>query len=155
MTEECARQCADRILSTIPMMMRAIGQEIHEHDACEITIPQFRALMTLQNHAGATVSLMAEHLGVSLPAVSRLIDGLVERGFITRATPAHDRRRVQLSLTEDGRAMLGRVHQQAIGFLAGHLTAFLDDDLERISQSMVLLQSVFGRFNPLDEMKVR
>lgn len=51
---------------------------------------------------------LAEALELAPPAVSHLLTDLEQRGLITRSLDPHDRRRVQLELTDSGRELLGR-----------------------------------------------
>jgi len=51
-------------------------------------------------------SKLAEKLAVSRPSVTGVVDGLVARGLVRRNPGDHDRRRIDLDLTEPGRAAL-------------------------------------------------
>ncbi|MBI4578561.1 MAG: MarR family transcriptional regulator, partial [Planctomycetes bacterium] len=75
-------QCARHLLATVPVVMRFIRHEMRRHRRGGVTVPQFRALVFVSNHADASLSAMAEHLGLSLPAASRLVQGLVQRGLM-------------------------------------------------------------------------
>ena len=62
----------------------------------------------MANHGGSAVD-MIRGLGVSRQAASQLIDTLVLRGYLTREINADDRRRMDLTLTERGRAAAAAV----------------------------------------------
>lgn len=53
---------------------------------------------------GESAVAMIRGLGVSRQAASQLIDTLVVRGYLTREVNAEDRRRLDVTLTERGRA---------------------------------------------------
>jgi DNA-binding MarR family transcriptional regulator len=57
----------------------------------------------MANHGGSA-GRMTHGLGVSRQAASQLIDTLVLRGYLTRETNDEDRRRIDVQLTERGRA---------------------------------------------------
>jgi DNA-binding MarR family transcriptional regulator len=57
----------------------------------------------MTDHGGSAVE-MIRGLGVSRQAASQLIDTLVLRGYLTRQTNTEDRRRMDIELTERGRA---------------------------------------------------
>ncbi len=57
----------------------------------------------MASHRAPVVELI-ETLGVSRQAASQLIDTLVLRGYLTRVVNAQDRRRMDIDLTERGRA---------------------------------------------------
>jgi DNA-binding MarR family transcriptional regulator len=57
----------------------------------------------MANHGGSTVEII-RGLGVSRQAASQLIDTLVLRGYLDRQVNRDDRRRMDIELTERGRA---------------------------------------------------
>jgi len=86
---------------------------------------------------------VAEHLGLSLPTTSRLIDRLVGRGLVTRQSAADDRRRVTLALTEAGQATLREAVRFTQARLVQDLAALPPEDCAIIVQAMGLLRQVF------------
>lgn len=73
-----------------------------------VTVSQCAALQHLL--AGPQdVSAVANHLGVTVSASTRLIDGLVRKGWLERKRDAVDRRRVLIHLSESGRAEATRL----------------------------------------------
>jgi DNA-binding MarR family transcriptional regulator len=70
-----------------------------------ISLSQLKCLGLL-SHAERPVSLgfVSERLGISLPAVSRGVDGLVQRGEVKRAEDPSDRRSKLVTVTARGRS---------------------------------------------------
>jgi DNA-binding MarR family transcriptional regulator len=61
-------------------------------------------------------------LGVSAQTVSRMIQSLVEDGFLVKRVVATDRRRRELAFTDQGRERMGRaVGQVVLGGLGNHV----------------------------------
>lgn len=90
-----------------------------------LSLPQYRVLSLLGGGSAAATAL-ADHLAVSRPNVTAIVDGLVERGFVERLTDPADRRRVRHSLTEAGGAALGTADEaldERLLAVAGHLPA--------------------------------
>ena len=59
----------------------------------DLSFTQIKALCALEmDGEERSVKALAESLGVSLPAMSRAVDGLFERGFVRREEDAADRR---------------------------------------------------------------
>ncbi|WP_218007652.1 MarR family winged helix-turn-helix transcriptional regulator [Nocardia vinacea] len=54
----------------------------------------------------ATVSTVADQLGLDHSGASRMVRDAVAAGYLTRVDSAHDRRRVVLKLTDNGRDLL-------------------------------------------------
>jgi len=55
---------------------------------------------------------LAELAGISAPTATRIVDGMLERGWVSRVADPIDRRAVVISLTEDGRATLARKQRE-------------------------------------------
>ena len=90
----------------------------------DMSLPQYRILMLL-DEGPAVASGLAEHLAVSRPTVTAVVDGLVSRGLVVRRHDEEgDRRRVGLSMTTAGQRLLGladRSVQARLLEVASHL----------------------------------
>ncbi len=84
-----------------------------------VTVQQCVVLQTLLS-GGSEVGPLADNVRSSPSAMTRLLDGLVSRGWVERVRGVQDRRRVEVCLTSDGRAeaerlrMLTEVAVQAV-----------------------------------------
>jgi len=90
-----------------------------------LSLPQYRVLSLLGDGSAAATAL-ADHLAISRPNVTAIVDGLVERGFVERRTDPSDRRRVRHSLTDGGQAALLTADDAVddrLGAIAGFLPA--------------------------------
>ncbi|MEI8196004.1 MAG: MarR family winged helix-turn-helix transcriptional regulator [Phycisphaerae bacterium] len=136
-------QCATEILEVIPLIMQALRRRIGDKVEADLTVPQFRTLMFLQHQPAGSVSEVAEHIGLALPSMSKLIDGLVARNFLTRTQHPTDRRRLQLALTPQGSDRLARAHALAQQALAESLAQCTEADRLAIQNAMRMLRPVF------------
>ena len=69
----------------------------------DLSFTQIKALCALDSAGEArSVGALADSLGASLPAVSRAVDGLFERGFVSREEDPEDRRIKRVRLTGAG-----------------------------------------------------
>jgi DNA-binding MarR family transcriptional regulator len=106
-------------------------------------VPQFRTLAYLNRHEGASLSDAAEHIGLTLPSMSSLINGLVARHLVARQTHTGDRRRVTLALTERGRTVLQISHEAAQDRLAKLIAALPVSERVAVGRAMQALHPVF------------
>lgn len=132
------------VLDVIPLVMGTVRAEMRRHRAPGLSVPHFRVLAYLGRHAGASLSEVAEHVGLQLPSMSTLIEGLVTRGFVTRAPSAEDRRRVTLTLTASGRATLATARQHSQAKLAERLAALSPAEQATVVQAMQALRVAFA-----------
>jgi DNA-binding MarR family transcriptional regulator len=136
-------ECARQLLETLPLVMQTIGPHMRAHGTFSLSVPQFRSLMFLSKHEGASLSDVADHLGLSLPSTSKLVDGLVARGVVMREIHPGDRRRVTLRLTAGGRDRLRAAREIAQAHLARVLVALPPAERGALIQAMHALRGVF------------
>jgi DNA-binding MarR family transcriptional regulator len=85
-----------------PDMFRVLGE-------LGLAFTQMKALFLLSEHGRLPVKDIAGKLAMSLPAMSRSVDGLVQRGYVARSECASDRRSRLVTLLPAGREVLERV----------------------------------------------
>ena len=134
--------CASDVVDTVPLVMRVIRQHLRRHRS-GLSVPQFRSLWFISTAAGHSLSAVADFIGLSLPAMSRLIDGLVEKRLVHRKTCADDRRHVRLSLTPSGEATLADARELARTHIADSLARLTDRERSTVGAAMQILRTAF------------
>jgi MarR family transcriptional regulator for hemolysin len=135
--------CAHELMDTAPQILQSIRVEMRRGRGSDISIPQFRTLRFIQCNPDSSLSYLAEHLGLTLPSVSKLVDGLVKQKLITRKSSTADRRKLTLVLTQTGSSIVDSARAGARSTLAQKLKHLSDDELETISQAMQILRPIF------------
>jgi DNA-binding MarR family transcriptional regulator len=148
-----AEECALEILEVVPSIMRAIRSEMRNRRTPDLSVPQFRVLTFLNRHPGASLSEVADHIGMTPPSMSKVIDGLVTRHLITRQEATHDRRRVHLALTEPGKTILEAAYRDSRAYLTEMLAGLASAQYAAILESMETLRPIFTP--GLEKTKVR
>src|SRR4051812_38360955 len=133
---------ARKVLETVPRCMRVIRTEMRSAARSELTVPQFRILAHISIGCGKATQ-MAENLGVSLVAMSRMVDGLVKRGLVGRAPLEGDRRQVLLGLTPKGERLFEDVRAAVQTSIAGRLKKLSPMKKEKLDLALTLLGEVF------------
>jgi DNA-binding MarR family transcriptional regulator len=139
-----ADECACEVLEVVPLVMRAIRSEMRSHRTPELSVPQFRALAFLGRHEGASLSDVAEHVGLTPPSMSKMVEGLVVRDLVVRQVSPSDRRRVTLTLTARGKSILESAHQGTVAHLTEKLAALSPEERATIVQAMQALRRAFA-----------
>ncbi len=140
-TEECARQ----ILEVVPLVMRDIRCELRSLRTAELTVPQFRALFFVSRNIDASLSQVADHMGLTLPSTSRLVDELIKHHLMTRQEHPTDRRRVKLAVTSQGLIILEASRNRTLKYLAEKLERTNCDERRAMVAVMRALRSVFDK----------
>lgn len=144
MEDGLQHQCASTVMDTFHTMMRIVGPEARKRSSLGLSMQQFRAMKTIEMNTGASLSLVSEHLGGTLSATSKLVDGLVERGYIRRKTAEDDRRKLILALTEAGETILATVHIEVISCLGEKLAALTPGECGMLNLAMDILRSALA-----------
>jgi DNA-binding MarR family transcriptional regulator len=132
------------MLEAMPQVMWFIRRHMRQHRTRGMSIPQFRTLVLLDAHPTASLSMVADHLGSSLPTASRIVSGLVTKGLVVRQTCASDRRQCELQLTGTGRAVLSAGRRATEDRLAAELARLGDSERETVAAAMDLLARAFA-----------
>ena len=137
--------CAHELMDTVPQIMQSVRVEMRRGRDSQISIPQFRAMRFIQRNPDLSLSSLAEHLGLTLPSASKLVDGLVKQKFVVRKISSVDRRKVTLGLTSTGDSLIGSARAKARANLAQKLKNLPDADLQTVSQAMKILHPIFNQ----------
>ncbi len=135
--------CARDLMETAPQIVQAIRAEMRRGRGADISVPQFRALRFIQVHPDSSLSHLAEHMGLTLPSVSKLVDGLVKQKLVSRKESAADRRKLTLVLTTTGTNIVDAARAQAQANLTQKIRCLSEADLATISKAMQLLHPIF------------
>lgn len=102
LTELMAVIWADLTRRSTPDLFRVVGE-------LDASLSQVKILFRLGESGEQPLKDVAAALGLSLPAASRAVDGLVQRGLATRHESPEDRRSRIIALAPDGRSAVERV----------------------------------------------
>jgi DNA-binding MarR family transcriptional regulator len=106
----------------------------------ELSFTQIKVLCAMDmDGEDRSVKALAESMKVSLPAMSRAIDGLYERGFVDRREDQLDRRMKRVSLTESGRAITSSINEARLSTMQEFLTSLSDEEAQALTDALALI----------------
>src|SRR3989441_290622 len=106
MAKQSRREVAEGVLEITLLVTRLVTPEVRRLRPKQLSLSHMRALGFLDANPDADLSAIADYVGLTLPSMSTLVDGLVRRGLVVRLAAPRDRRRLRLRLTGAGRAAL-------------------------------------------------
>jgi len=133
---------AQLLLELVPVIMRRIRTEMSRRTMGGLSIPQFRALNYLSRNPKASLNDVADHLGLTPPTASKLVQKLVLDKVVTRRG-ASDRRRICLSITSSGNEALQTARAETRQQLAINLKSLSQSKLVNLSKALNDLGQVF------------
>jgi len=139
-----ADQAAKAAMDVVPATLFLLRSIAKKHCNSSLSMPQLRALGFIRRYPSITLSALAEHLGLTVSATSRLVDGLVSRGLMARAIPPENRRKVALTVTPSGLEILNSTVSATQAEFAALLAQFTPEQLGSIVQAMDTIRGVLG-----------
>jgi DNA-binding MarR family transcriptional regulator len=103
-TQATSHELAASLGAVMRYLMANTGRDfIQEVERLGLSLSQIKTLQLMADAEPSTLGALADGVGLSLPAVSRAVDGLHKRGLVRRVEDSADRRAKRVSLTAKGR----------------------------------------------------
>jgi len=134
----------DSFWETIPPLWSRLHEQIHLTAAAQfdISVEQFHVLRHIRRGV-SSVSELAAAKRTSRPAVSQIVDALVNKGLVSRSPNPDDRRIVRLELTAAGGELIQRIIQSTRAWMRQPLEALSPDELHTLQQALQILNKAY------------
>jgi len=106
---------------------------------------QFAVLAALSVHGPHALGALAERERISAPSMNRTVNCLEESGYVTRTPDADDRRKVNIAITDAGRAVVDETVRRRDSWLESVLVSLEPAQREALAQAAKLMQEVAAR----------
>ncbi|GMU85508.1 MAG: hypothetical protein AMXMBFR48_07500 [Ignavibacteriales bacterium] len=110
-TSDSAEQLAELTYKILDSYHRKEEVRVKEY---HLTQAEFRCLRLIHENESINSKIVAVRMGLSPSRCTRIINGLVTKGFVDRQEEPNDRRNMKLSLSPSGYEFLKYVHTQYI-----------------------------------------
>ena len=122
-------------------------------DELGLSFSQLKALQFLSTAEAGEVSLkqLGDQLGLSLPAVSRAVDGLVQRGLVTRTEDVADRRMKRVRPTEAADQLVARLIDVRFAELGKFVETLSPRERKKLDEALAVLSEREELSQPLKE----
>ncbi len=139
---------ATKYAANIVLSLRRLIRSIDQQDKLlskdyKMTVPQLVCLRQLAHHKKLTTGQLARRVFLSQATVSGILDRLERKGLINRMRSDKDRRRVFISLTEDGKELIEKMpwplqerFSQSLSSMSRKERIQLDKTLKRLVKMM-------------------
>src|SRR5262245_15693461 len=132
---------AQRLLDLLNALGSTMFRQLLWQRASELdlTYAQSQVLFYVDEHAGCHMGDVAKAFGVSLPAVTHIIDRLEQKQFVVRGDHPADRRVYVLELTRQGKALVQELHSIQLRSLEPVLMRMRAADRQRVIRGLEAL----------------
>ncbi|MDO9182714.1 MAG: MarR family transcriptional regulator [Bacteriovorax sp.] len=122
--------------------MNWIRSEMRSNANEELTVPQFRILASIFRGNNIACDI-AKVQGTSQAAMSKMIDGLVTRGFVEREANSNDRRHFHLNLTDTGDIFFKKIRKMAQNNLNEQINSLGKSEKDDLARGLAVLEKLF------------
>ncbi len=133
---------ANRLRPVLLKLARELRREIH---SLGVTGGQVSLLVQIKQSPGIGMRELAERERISVPGMSKFVARLEEAGLVRRDAVGSDKRRVGLTLTENGRRVLRSVKSKRTAWLSSRLRSLSEGELEAVDRAIEPLVRLLGQ----------
>lgn len=109
-----------------------------------ISAAQLYVLSSLEDGAASSLTELGERTHTDRSSVADVVERLAARGLVSRDRSGSDRRRTEVRITAEGRALLARAPRAPTALLMAGLDALSPLELEGLSAGLLRLTSAMG-----------
>ena len=133
-----SRKLAAELLELWHHLMRGSTEQLYALiGELDLSITQMKTLHALDDCVDeVSVKELADRLGLSLPGASRMVDGLLRRGWIERREDPADRRMKRVGITADGRKVIDRIETARLAGLEDYATSLTPEQRATLSSAL-------------------
>lgn len=110
-----------------------------------LTVEKYRAMLAIARFTDCTMTELAQFTFIDRTTLTRMIDQLVTRGWVTRGHAPRDRRHVVLGLTPEGMAVGTRAVEE---LTAANIRAVTGASADQVETTIETLQMVLRNLIP-------
>ncbi|MDD4149320.1 MAG: MarR family transcriptional regulator [Bacteroidales bacterium] len=136
-----------KLLLDIPIklcrnMKNEFGKSILKDLDLDFSLQHLMVLKLLEGDKKLYVTEFVSMLSITKPQMTSLIDKLIEMAYVTRTNDIVDRRKVYISLTNEGENILSNISNRIDSQLDSWLVAFTQEELETLEKGLEVLQKL-------------
>lgn len=123
---------------TLPRQLLRVDELVHTYGMPFSHIQ----IMVLLSGGPRTISRISAVLGIAKPNITPLLDNLTARALVERVRDEHDRRIVNVSLTDAGWEMIGNLRNTVAQQVSVWGERFSKNDIKRLNTALATMLSL-------------
>ncbi len=113
-------------------LVSAKAKKLKKIGASEINLTQFQYISVINQNEALTFTGLAQALNLSKPAVTSIINKLIEQGYAYKCQSASDRRVFHIHLTEAGKQVANAYEEVRREYVDGIYRSLTDSEFDRL-----------------------
>lgn len=147
MSREHLRQFLVRFDEVAFIVARKVVADIKEQVSNDLTTDQHLTMRYIEKKGRTTSSELAEAFYVNRSAITAIINRLYDKGYIERVPDQHDRRVIQLQLTNSGQAVVAKGEEKIQKVLGTYLSQLEEREITAFLRTFEKLAQIVKEQN--------
>jgi len=126
------KKLIEKILGNIHTIKHEIAAEMHTFfNEISITHSQWIVLHLVKKNRSINIKDLANLLDITSSAATQIVDGLVNKGLLSRKRNPDDRRTLKIELSEESKNQFDSIKNNSFKTLSSFFDALDDDELSK------------------------
>lgn len=135
------------IFGIMPILRRKL---LKRHPACELPHQQMNVLIHISHNDGQAMNHYGHKMSISKPNMTKVVNRLIEGGFVTRGKDKHDRRIITLHMTIEGKKIVDNHWNDMKAQIMASTRQLSDAEMQALYDSFETIKEIFEK---LDERR--
>lgn len=130
------KRMSDIIETVGQALVNAKVEKLRKIGAPEINLTQFQYISVINQNGDLSFTDLAQALNLSKPAVTSIINKLIDQGYVYKRQSEKDRRVYHIHLTEEGKQVAGAYEESRMEYVDGIHRRLTDSEFNRLLELM-------------------
>ena len=138
------------IFGFMPILRRKLFKR---HPACDLPNQQMNVLIHISFNDGQPMNHYGHKMSISKPNLTKVVNRLIDGGFVTRGKDKNDRRIITLHMTEEGKAIVANHWNDMKEQIMESTKTLSDDEMQALYDSFETIKEIFEKLDETREEK--
>lgn len=102
----------------------------------------YTILKLLKENKQLYITEIVDILSITKPQMTSLIDKLIQMGYLNRTNDINDRRKIYISLTENGKAITAKINTAIDKQMDSYLTQLTQNEIDVLENGLLILKKL-------------
>lgn len=141
----------DQVFARLVSRLKLLFRRYTSH---EITGTQLQVLRLLRSNGACNTTFLADYLGVTLSAITSLVNRLHKMGFVEREKKEKDRRQVWINLSAVGHQMLRDIEEKRYELLSHFFLKMPEEERQELLKIVTRAVELMEREDILNDSEI-
>jgi DNA-binding MarR family transcriptional regulator len=138
------RLMARRLAKQLGLRLIRAYRFLRQREQNSLTLSQVAVLDLLGDDRQWRIGDLAEAAGIRQPSMTDLLNRMEHQGWVRKVQALHDKRGVEVTMTEEGRTLLRAINRRHVDNMAQRLALLSDEEKAVIERALPIFDFLFG-----------